>query len=152
MSIRQSNIRWTLGAIVLLSLGVFTQPASAQVIMLPQYQVFNIGTSVWVPDRGMIELGRVMNAADGRVSRGFPGYSNTAIGREASVSQIIMKVWIHDLKAMDQALLRIGEELYGRKSDPVVDKKADFLNRNAGRSSSASDRFKSSTFRSPFPQ
>jgi len=137
---------------VLLSVCLFTKPASAQVIMLPQYQVFNIGTTVWVPDRGMIELGRVMNAADGRVSRGFPGFSNTAIGREASVSQAIMKVWIHDLKAMDEELLRIGEELYGRKSDPVVDKKAEFLNRNAGRSSSTADRFKSSTFRSPFPQ
>ena len=105
MYLRQSISRWTLGAMVLLSVCLFTKPASAQVIMLPQYQVFNIGTTVWVPDRGMIELGRVMNAADGRVSRGFPGFSNTAIGREASVSQAIMKVWIHDLKAMDEELL-----------------------------------------------
>lgn len=152
MNIRRIVNRLLFGVFISGFISISAESASAQVIMLPQYHVFTIGTSVWVPDRGMIELGRVMNAADGRISRGFPGFSNRAIGREASVSQAIMKVWIHDLKAMDEELLRIGEELYGRKSDPVIDEKAEFLNRNAGKSSSASERFKSSTFRSPFPQ
>lgn len=84
-------------------------------VQLPTYHSFSMSTTVVVPDRGAMLLGGVDRAASGEISGGVPGFShvpganrlfkNRALGRETSRSTASVSVWIHDLQAMDEALL-----------------------------------------------
>ncbi len=84
--------------------GVFAQAAAVQ---QPVVGTFGTATTVSVPDRGTMRLGGVNTAASGRVSPGMfrPG-TNSGIERGASSATV--SVFIHDLQAMDEALLNQG--------------------------------------------
>ncbi len=81
-------------------------PVSAQAITVQQPAVggFSVSTTVSVPDRGSAFLGGVNSAASGRYSSGIfrPG-TNSGIDRTGSA--MWTSVRIHDLQAMDEALL-----------------------------------------------
>lgn len=107
-----------LGALVLASVSGVASVASAQVpttVQLPTFSQFSVGTTVVVPDRGSMVLGGVNRSAAGQVTRGVPGlshlpganrlFSNRAFGSSTSSSTARVSVWIHDLAAMDEALL-----------------------------------------------
>jgi len=81
-------------------------PVFAQAVTVQQPVICSMGvnTTVSVPDRGSALLGGVNSAATGRTVNGpFP--SGTASGREAQGSSMRASVYIHDLRAMDEALL-----------------------------------------------
>ncbi len=79
---------------------------SAQEITIQQPVVshFSVDTTASVPDRGGIYLGGVGRAGSSRKSFGFsrPGTSTGTFSEGSSVSA---HVWIHDLDAMDKAVL-----------------------------------------------
>lgn len=79
--------------------------AEAQVaVQQPAVGGFGVSTTVSVPDRGSARLGGVSSAASGRFNSGIfrPG---TSSGLERSASSLSTSVYIHDLQAMDEALL-----------------------------------------------
>ncbi len=82
----------------------------ATTVQLPTFSNFSIGTTVTVPDRGMAYLGGINRAASGRNEFGVPllpfrPFRNSAIGREASASNMWVTATIHDFQAMDRYLL-----------------------------------------------
>lgn len=82
--------------------------AFAQVtIQQPVVGGFSASTTVSVPDRGSTLIGGVGSAASGRTTSGVfrPG---TSSGMDRSASSLRTSVSIHDLQAMDEALLREG--------------------------------------------
>jgi Flp pilus assembly secretin CpaC len=84
-------------------------------LQFPIFSSFSSSTSVAVPDRGSIVVGGVERGAQGLLSQGVSGAShvpgagrlfrNQAVGREVGQSSAQVSVWIHDLRAMDEALL-----------------------------------------------
>ena len=75
-----------------------------QVIQQPVVGVTSVNTSVSVPDRGQAYLGGVSSAQSGRSQYG-PLRSGTATGLSRESTSISTSVYIHDLQAMDEALL-----------------------------------------------
>jgi hypothetical protein len=70
---------------------------SAQIIQLPTLRVFNVRTSVSVPDGGIINLGGVNRSASGSISRGVPGlpgplFNNRGIGHSVGASNDLIKL------------------------------------------------------------
>ncbi len=106
------------------------QPAgqAPTTVQLPTFQQFSLQTSVVAPDRGSMVLGGVNRAASGSSSTGTPGLShlpgasrlfrNRAIGSESSSTQASVSVWVHDLKAMDEAIL--AEAAARRNGSPLT--------------------------------
>lgn len=83
--------------------------ASAQsiVVQQPVVDVFSMSTVVTVPDRGSLFLGGISTARDQRIRRGF-GPLGSSLGMERTHSGAWVSVYIHDLEAMDAALLAAG--------------------------------------------
>ena len=134
-------------------------------VQLPTFRVFGVHTTVWVPVGGQSHLGSVKRYASGSTSRGvplvgnIPGagrlFTNRAIGSESSAATSSAQVQIHDLNAMDKALLaeaRKPKTKYGQKktvNDPppivsdsyaresATQRFADFITKNMGRSTSS---------------
>ena len=127
---------------------------SAQVVQLPSFGTFGIGTTVSVPDRGATLLGGVSRGASGSVSRGVPGLSgvpgagrlfgNRAIGSSRSVSTASVHLTIIDLEELDRETLaeaaRRREARVERDRaagvtilDDEQKRRAEFLNRYMGR-------------------
>ena len=81
------------------------QGVHAQVIQLPSYHVFGIGTSVLVPDQGSAVLGGVNRALSGQSSRGWPlpGSSTRSHVRGSRSAQV--QVTILDHREWDAAVL-----------------------------------------------
>ena len=81
--------------------------ASAQNITVQQPVIrnFSVGTVVSVPDRGRAHLGSVSRAGESRSSYG-PLRSGTSIGLFRNHAGVSTHVWIHDLRAMDEQILR----------------------------------------------
>lgn len=119
--------------------------ASAQVIQLPTIRFFNVRTTVGVPDGGTINLGGVNRSASGSIGRGVPGlpgplFNNRAIGRNSGATRatVTTKVIVmSELEAEVMAEARRRREK-AALSDPngpaAVQRKADFMTRNIGRS------------------
>uniref|UniRef100_A0A7C4QS32 Uncharacterized protein n=1 Tax=Schlesneria paludicola TaxID=360056 RepID=A0A7C4QS32_9PLAN len=88
-------------------------PAAAQPVTVQQPVVgsFSVNTTVSVPDRGGVHLGSVNAAAAGRTVLG-PLPSGPSVGLQTRGSSVSTTVFIHDLRAMDEALLtsRPGEQ------------------------------------------
>ena len=137
-----------------------TRTAPAQVIQIPTYRTFGVGTTVWVPDRGVVELGRVSRGVVGSTSRGVPGlsrlpgvgplFSSRGVGGSLGTSSVTATATILDLQAMDEQVLleaarireskRLQERSRMTKAGlPTLSdadrQKAKFLSRNIGRSS-----------------
>ena len=120
--------------------------ASAQVaVQLPTIESFGFDSTVLVPDGGSMFLGGVSRAAAGRTSRsvpflgGIPGvgraFRNQGIGRDLSSSTGRVHVQIISLREMEKRILAEGRRRLQARStvDPAIEKKAEFLSRNIGR-------------------
>lgn len=106
--------RKALGFVGCLCLGTacaWTAPAAAQApggitVQLPTYNFFTTQTSVMVPDRGGTSLGGVSRSSGGRREFGPPFLpGNRAFGSATSGGSMEVNVVVHDLQAMDEALL-----------------------------------------------
>ena len=73
-------------------------------VQQPVVSTNSVRTSVSVPDRGSALLGGVSSAQSARSSYG-PLRSGSSIGLSRSASSMSTSVYIHDLHAMDEALL-----------------------------------------------
>ncbi|MFP6750474.1 MAG: hypothetical protein VB855_02270 [Pirellulaceae bacterium] len=133
--------------ILLAGVDSFSHQASAQVILLPTYRTFSIGTSVMVPDRGMAHLGGISTARESSVSRGVPGFgqlpmagplfANRAIGRELGHSGAHLTATIIDHRELDQQVLSAARSGPGLSAkDAAIARKADFLNQHLARQGS----------------
>lgn len=134
-------------------------------VQLPTFRVFGVNTTVWVPVGGRTHLGSIKRYASGSTSRGvpivgnIPGagrlFNNRVIGSESSASTSSVQVQVHDLDAMDKALLaearkpksKYGVEEVAKKANPpasptyarvsATQRFADFITKNMGRSISS---------------
>lgn len=95
-------------SILLAWMALAVAPAAGQnAVQLPTYSSFRTNTTVSVPDRGSVYTGGINRASDGRNEFGTPllPFRNRSIGSERSASSVWTSVYIHDLQAMDEALL-----------------------------------------------
>ena len=76
----------------------------AVIVQQPVVQGFGANTVVSVPDRGSVQLGGGSSAADFRTWRGF-GRPGSFLSSTRTYSNVGASVYIHDLEAMDAALL-----------------------------------------------
>ena len=83
--------------------------ATGQTIQLPAFQQRGLQTTVVVPDRGSISLGGFSGARQSRLRFAPPFFGPLAPSRALSgsrgVGNMQMRVWVHDLQAMDAAIL-----------------------------------------------
>ena len=125
-------LRIMLWTCVMAGTGAGAGTVSAQApttLQFPTFSSFSSSTSVAVPDRGSIVVGGVERGAQGLLSQGVSGAShvpgagrlfrNQAVGREVGQSSAQVSVWIHDLRAMDEALLAEARSNRGT-SDPAA--------------------------------
>lgn len=85
-------------------LPLIVQPG-ATTVQLPTFNMFTISTTVLVPDRGSMSLGGSGGSRSASHSNGGPGFANRAGGSSSGASSLSVGVQVHDLAAMDQALL-----------------------------------------------
>jgi Bacterial type II and III secretion system protein len=123
---------------------VFVQVSSAQVVQLPTYRVFSVGTTVSVPDGGAAYLGGVTRGSWSSSSRGVPGlsqlpganrlFTNRSIGSSVSSSNAYATATIIDHAEMDRLLLA---EAAARRGEPrvisVTDRRAAYLSKFVAR-------------------
>jgi hypothetical protein len=97
------------------------QAARAQQIAVqqPVIENFAVGTTVSVPDRGSMFLGGVGSAASGRSTYG-PLRTNSSFGWSRSASSVSVHVQIHDLAAMDEAVLAAAGPRKHSQIDPRI--------------------------------
>ena len=93
----------------LLVADLFTAAVHGQrvTVQLPTFRQFSMTTTVVVPDRGGVYLGGVNRVRRHAMSLGtplFPG-RNRGRGGATAASGVSVQAWIHDLEAMDQAIL-----------------------------------------------
>jgi hypothetical protein len=103
-------IRYGIVAAVLLTgQSSFAQQVVVQqpVVQQPVVGVTSVNTTVSVPDRGRVFLGGVNSAQSGRSQSG-PFRSGPTVGSSRQATSISATVYIHDLQAMDEALLNSG--------------------------------------------
>jgi type II secretory pathway component GspD/PulD (secretin) len=119
--------------------------AQGQVVQLPTYGSFSIGTTVVVPDRGATYLGGVNRAYYGYDSFGVPGLSripvagrlfrNDGYGASVSSSGAFATARIIDLQEWDAAVLKAAARQRGAgTADTALERKAAFLTQHVGRS------------------
>ncbi len=77
---------------------------AATTVQLPTFSFFTISTTVSVPDSGGAYLGGVGGGRSGSRSNG-PGLGNRAGGSGIDAGGVYVTAQIHDLGAMDRALL-----------------------------------------------
>ena len=122
----------------------FGRPTNISV-QLPVVSVFNVRTTVMVPDGGTMSLGGVSRSASGRRTSGVPGFGgplfqNRGIGYSAGASRATVKATIISNREISEDLLAEGNRraLVRERFDPngpvAVQAKADFISRNIGRS------------------
>jgi len=88
-------------------------------VQQPAFGRFSVGTTVSVPDRGSAFLGRVARAAESRKRFGFVPFGSS-IGFSREHSGVSTRVWIHDLRAMDDFLLRQRRRASGSQTGPPL--------------------------------
>lgn len=76
-----------------------------QAVQQPVVGSTSVSTTVSVPDRGRVFLGGVSSAQSGRTQYGPLG-TGPALGLTRQSSSVSASVTIHDLRAMDEALLK----------------------------------------------
>jgi hypothetical protein len=98
-----------------------SRPALAQqAVQLPVVSTTSVNTTVSVPDRGSAFLGGVSSAQSARSQYG-PLRSGTNRGMARRATSITTNVYIHDLQAMDEALLNSGStDSETHPSSPVI--------------------------------
>lgn len=121
--------------ILLFVIGV-SQTAFAQQITVqqPVIQNFSVRTSVSVPDRGAASLGGVSSAASSRSASG-PFRSGSSVGLSRESSSASAHVFIHDLRAMDEAILAGAKSHATSKIDPRIVRRLDARRQQSDRAS-----------------
>ncbi|HEX3870994.1 MAG TPA: hypothetical protein VHV77_11185 [Pirellulales bacterium] len=98
--------------LVLLSLVVLTSRAVGQApttVQLPSFEYFTVDTTVSVPDRGSVVIGGINSSGRGGYNSGTPFLpSQRAGGSTMGASQMSVHAMIHDMSAMDAAILAIA--------------------------------------------
>jgi hypothetical protein len=83
--------------------------AQAITVQQPVIGVHSVRTTVSVPDRGTMFLGGVKRAGESRSNFGpLRAGTSTGLFREQAGTQV--RPWIHDLRAMDEAVLAEAEQ------------------------------------------
>lgn len=145
-------MRSILATVVMLGFGLSAASAHGQIVQLPTFQYFSVGTTVVVPDRGWTYLGGVDRASYSSSRSGVPGLShlpgagrlfgNRGIGSEVSSSRAYAGATIMDLGELDRAVLaeaaaRRGDGGAalgaGGTRDPAIERKAAFLSKHISR-------------------
>ena len=91
---------------MLIVLMLFTSVSFAQqAVQQPVVGVTSLNTTVVVPDRGTVYLGGVSSGQFGRNQYG-PFRSGTSSGYSLQSTSVSTSVYIHDLQAMDEAILQ----------------------------------------------
>jgi hypothetical protein len=91
--------------------------AQAQVLQLPTYRQFAVGTTVVVPDRGWVHLGGNGGAAVGGSQFGALGVPlQRAAGAHTSAGGMSISATIHDFEAMDRTLLEQAAARRGNRA------------------------------------
>lgn len=105
---------------VLAASALATPQARAQrvTVQQPVVGVFNVNTTVSVPDRGSALVASVARAASGRKSFGLPPRVGSSLGLSRSHSSVRTSVWIHDLRAIDEAVLNAASQPAPEPVDP----------------------------------
>jgi len=83
----------------------------ATTVQLPEFSFFAVSTTVVVPDSGGAYLGGIGSSSSSRSQFGsplLPG-GNVGIGRNVGASNMSVHAQIHDMRAMDEALLRLAD-------------------------------------------
>ena len=88
-----------------LTVALFCDVGSAQVVQLPVIRNFSVTGSASVPDGGTASLGRVGYASGQSSSAGFGPYSTRVRSGNAGGSSVSASVTIIDLAALDEAIL-----------------------------------------------
>lgn len=119
--------------------------AEAQVVQLPTFRVFSVGTTVSIPDGGAAYLGGVTRSSSSSSSRGVPGlsqvpglnrlFTNRSIESSVSSSHAYATATIIDHAEMDRALLaeaaaRRGEVRIASESDRRAAYLSEFMARS----------------------
>ena len=106
---RMSDIRSAAICSLLLGMLLTVRGATGQTIQLPAFQQRGVQTTVVVPDRGSLSLGGFSGARQSRLRFAPPFFGPLAPSRALSVSRGVgnmqIHVWVHDLQAMDAAIL-----------------------------------------------
>jgi hypothetical protein len=108
----------TLTALVVFDVDV-ARAQAVGVVQLPTFQFFTVQTTVSVPDSGGAYLGGIGRSSTHSSQRGLPLlhrdplFGGRAIGRTSAASGVSVNAQIHDLQAMDEALLRQAGGLRG---------------------------------------
>lgn len=96
----------------LIALLISAETTLAQVVQLPTFRFFGTSTTVSVPDHGTAVIGGNTTSYSGSNSRGTPLlgptgplFNNRGIANGGSTSQMSVTAQIHDMDAMDRALL-----------------------------------------------
>jgi hypothetical protein len=103
---------WRVAALAFVALLTCAGSLQAQAVQLPTFQFFGTSTTVSVPDHGTMSMGGNTSAFSGSNSRGTPLlgpagplFNNRGIASGGSTSNISVTAQIHDMDAMDRALL-----------------------------------------------
>lgn len=99
--------QFLLGGLIILASSHPPRIASAQAvaqseIVVPTISVFNVATTVSVPDRGGMYLGGHRSASNTRTEFG-PGFGRGLASR-ASAADAGVRVWIHDFQELEESL------------------------------------------------
>ncbi len=86
-----------------------------QTVQLPTFHYFGVQTTVVVPDRGSMSLGGVGSYVGTRTQFDKVGPSSSGFNR--NWSGLSMRATIHDLEAMDRAILAEAARRRGAKFD-----------------------------------
>jgi hypothetical protein len=111
------------------------QNLPATTIQLPTFSVFNVTTTVSVPDRGSISLGGNDRGVDATVSRGPIRNRSTSSSRTASGMSV--HATIIDHSELDRAVLASAAAKRGAESDSAL-AKADSLSHAVARTGASS--------------
>ena len=119
MCLMRLRLRERNSAICVATFGLFwvlicvnAEVSRAQSIQLPAFQQRGVRTTVVTPDRGSISLGGVSGTRQSRLRIAPPfvgSLSPTRAFRSTrGIGNMQMRVWIHDMEAMDAAILAEG--------------------------------------------
>ena len=136
--------------------------APAQVVQLPTYRVFSVGTTVSIPDGGAAYLGGVTRGAWSSSSRGVPGlsqipganrlFTNRGIGASVSSSHAYATATIVDHAEMDRMVLA---EAAARRGEVIVasetDHRAAYLAAHVARTPKSTDSMSPDAHRAESP-
>ncbi len=119
----------------------------AQTVQLPTIDVFNVQTTVIVPDGGTMLLGSIGQSAMSEVMRGVPLlgnvpgagrlFRNRGIGNETSAGTATVSAQIIRMSELEPNILAEGNRRLQANqlvSDAKTKRRADFLSRNVGQS------------------